>query len=68
MKIEYTDITPTEFAAKMAAYGKNPEQLFVESGELEKEIKKQLAGLKHAQLENEKTWCYFRNVSRENVG
>ena len=46
VKIEYTDITPEEFAAKMAEYSKNLEQLFEESGELEKEIKKQLAGLR----------------------
>jgi type I restriction enzyme M protein len=46
VKIEYTDITPDEFSAKMAEYGKNLEQLFGESRELEKEIQKQLAGLK----------------------
>jgi len=46
VKIEYTDITPEEFTAKMAEYSKNLEQLFEESGELEKEIKKQLAGLR----------------------
>ncbi len=46
VKIEYTDITPKEFAAKMAVYRKNLEQLFAESHTLEKEIQKQLAGLK----------------------
>ncbi|MBW4056058.1 MAG: SAM-dependent DNA methyltransferase [Proteobacteria bacterium] len=47
VKIEYTDITPTEFEQKIAGYSKNLEQLFGESKELEKEIKKQLAGLKY---------------------
>lgn len=47
VKIEYTDITPQEFAAKMAGYTKNLEQLFGESKELEKEIQKQLAGLRY---------------------
>jgi len=47
VKIEYTDITPKEFAAKMAGYRKNLELLFGESKELEKEIQKQLAGLKY---------------------
>lgn len=47
VKIEYTDITPKEFAAKMAGYTKNLEQLFAESHKLEKEIQKQLAGLKY---------------------
>lgn len=46
IKIEYTDITPKEFAARMAGYQKNLEQLFAESHTLEKEIQKQLAGLK----------------------
>jgi type I restriction enzyme M protein len=47
VKIEYTDITPQEFTAKMAGYTKNLEQLFGESKSLEKEIKKQLAGLRY---------------------
>jgi type I restriction enzyme M protein len=47
VKIEYTDITPKEFAAKMAEYRKNLELLFGESKELENEIQKQLAGLKY---------------------
>ncbi len=47
VKIEYTDITPKEFAAKMASYRKNLEHLLGESKELEREIKKQLAGLKY---------------------
>ena len=45
VKIEYTDITPKEFADKMAGYRKNLEQLFGESHTLENEIQKQLAGL-----------------------
>lgn len=45
VRIEYTDITPTEFEQKMTGYKNNLEQLFGESNELEKEIKKQLAGL-----------------------
>lgn len=47
VKIEYTDITPQEFAAKMDSYRKNLDNLFGESKELEKEINKQLAGLKY---------------------
>ncbi len=48
VKIEYTDITPQEFELNMAGYRKNLERLFGESKDLEKEIKKQLAGLKYA--------------------
>jgi type I restriction enzyme M protein len=47
VKIEYTDITPKEFVSKMAGYRKNLEQLFGKSHKLEKEIQKQLAGLKY---------------------
>lgn len=47
VKIEYTNITPKEFAAKMAGYTKNLEQLFGKSKKLEKEIQQQLAGLKY---------------------
>jgi type I restriction enzyme M protein len=47
VKIEYTDITPQEFERKMAGYRKNLDQLFGESKDLEKEIKKQLTGLKY---------------------
>lgn len=47
VKIEYTNITPAEFEQKMAGYRKNLEQLFGESKGLEKEITKQLAGLKY---------------------
>ena len=47
VKIEYTDITPKEFEQKMTVYRKNLEKLFGESKELEREIKKQLAGLRY---------------------
>ena len=47
VKIEYVDITPEEFAAKMQSYTQNLEKLFKESHTLEEEIKKQLAGLKY---------------------
>ena len=47
VKIEYVDITPEEFAAKMQVYTQNLEELFKESHTLEEEIKKQLAGLKY---------------------
>ena len=47
VKIEYVDITPEEFAAKMQGYTQNLEELFNESHTLEEEIKKQLAGLKY---------------------
>jgi type I restriction enzyme M protein len=47
VKIEYTDITPAEFAAKMNGYQSNLDQLFAESRELEKEIQKQLKGLRY---------------------
>ena len=47
VKIEYVDITPEEFAAKMQGYAQNLDELFIESHILEEEIKKQLAGLKY---------------------
>ncbi len=47
VKIEYTDITPEEFEEKMNGYKTNLDKLFGESKELEKEIQKQLAGLKY---------------------
>jgi type I restriction enzyme M protein len=46
VKIEYTDITPAEFEAKMKAFQSNLDNLFSESKELEKEIQQQLKGLK----------------------
>lgn len=47
VKIEYTDITPAEFAAKLKSFQTNLDSLFAESKELEKEIQKQLKGLKY---------------------
>ena len=45
VKIEYVDITPEEFTAKMNGYKTNLKQLFSESANLEQEIQKQLEGL-----------------------
>ncbi len=45
VKIDYTDITPEAFTAKMAGFTDNLDALFKESARLETEIKKQLAGL-----------------------
>lgn len=45
VKIEYADLTPEQFAAKMDGYKKNLNALFEESKKLEKEIKKQLGGI-----------------------
>jgi type I restriction enzyme M protein len=47
VKIEYTDITPDEFEAKMNAFQSNINSLFADSKELENEIQKQLKGLKY---------------------
>ena len=47
VKIEYTDITPKEFASKMNGYKKNLDLLFLDSKDLESEIKMQLGGLKY---------------------
>jgi type I restriction enzyme M protein len=47
VKIEYTDITPKEFADKMERFKSNLDTLFAESKTLEKEIQKQLNGLKY---------------------
>ncbi len=47
VKIEYTDITPDEFEAKMNAFKSNLNSLFAESKELENEIQKQLKGLSY---------------------
>ncbi len=47
VKIEYLDITPKQFADKMNGFSDNLDKLFKESGELEQEIKKQLAVLKY---------------------
>ena len=47
VKIEYTDLTPAQFAAKMQGFTGNLDTLFKESAGLEQEIKKQLAGLRY---------------------
>ena len=47
VKIEYVDITPDQFAEKMQGFTSNLESLFGQSRKLEKEIKKQLAGLNY---------------------
>jgi type I restriction enzyme M protein len=47
VKIEYTDMTPEQFAAKMKGFTENLESLFSQSRELEEEIKKQIAGLNY---------------------
>jgi type I restriction enzyme M protein len=47
VKIEYTDLTPKQFATKMQGFSDNLDKLFKESAGLEKEIKKQLAGLRY---------------------
>lgn len=47
VKIEYINITPDEFDAKMDAYKENLDKLFKDSHNLEKEIKKHLVGLKY---------------------
>ncbi|MPN25631.1 hypothetical protein SDC9_173043 [bioreactor metagenome] len=47
VKIEYVDITAEEFEAKMEAFKSNLNNLFAESRALEKEIQKQLGGLKY---------------------
>ncbi|RBA24562.1 HsdM family class I SAM-dependent methyltransferase [Herminiimonas fonticola] len=45
VKIEYSDLTPAQFAAKMQGFNKRLNTLFKESAALEQEIKKQLAGV-----------------------
>ena len=47
VKIEYTDITPLEFAKKMDAYKANLDSMFADSKKLEKEIQKQLYTLNY---------------------
>jgi len=46
VRVEYTEITPKEFAIKLDTYKTNLHSMFMESKELEKEIIKQLDGLK----------------------
>ena len=45
VKIQYTDITPKQFAEKMNSYKTNLDSLFAENKKIEKEIKEQLGGL-----------------------
>lgn len=45
VKIEYVDITPEEFSAKMKGYKSNLEKFFAQSAQLEEEIQKQLKTL-----------------------
>ena len=47
VKIEYIDITPEQFQLKINSFTENLDRLFSESALLEKEIKKQLEGLKY---------------------
>lgn len=47
IKIEHTDITAEEFSEKMNDFKVNLDELFTESKTLEKEIQKQLNGLKY---------------------
>lgn len=45
INIEYSDLTPEQFIAKIQGFNDNLDQLFKESAGLEQEIKKQLVGL-----------------------
>lgn len=47
VKIEYSDITPKQFAEKIQEFSARLDCLFIESHKLESEIKKQLAGLEY---------------------
>ena len=47
VKIEYSALTPAEFAAKLQGFSGKLDALFTESAGLELEIKKQLAGLRY---------------------
>lgn len=49
VKIDYTDLTPEAFTAKMDGFKHTLESLFEKSHQLETEIKKQLSGLKYEQ-------------------
>jgi type I restriction enzyme M protein len=48
VKIEYSDLTPAQFAEKLQGFNDRLNTLFTESAGLEQEIKKQLAGLRYA--------------------
>ncbi|HBN4372549.1 TPA: hypothetical protein L2O08_003592, partial [Escherichia coli O25b:H4-ST131] len=45
--IEYTDMTPEQFAAKMKGFTENLNNLFEQSRELEVQIKMQMADIKY---------------------
>ncbi|MGB9990188.1 HsdM family class I SAM-dependent methyltransferase [Massilia sp. SM-13] len=47
VKIEYSDITPAQFAEKISGYGTRLVDMFAKSRELEVEINKQLKGLSY---------------------
>jgi len=47
VKIEYADVTADEFEAKIEGFTQNLDRLFAESAKLEKEIKKQMEGLRY---------------------
>jgi type I restriction enzyme M protein len=47
VKIEYSDLTPAQFAERMQGFQVRLDDLFKESAGLELEIKKQLAGLRY---------------------
>jgi type I restriction enzyme M protein len=47
VKIEYVDLTPAQFSEKMKGFTDKLDGLFKESTRLEREIKKQLAGLSY---------------------
>lgn len=47
VKIKHVDITPKEFTKKMQVFSSNLDNLFSQSRKLEKEIKKQLKGLRY---------------------
>ncbi|MFN2355233.1 MAG: class I SAM-dependent DNA methyltransferase [Desulfopila sp.] len=47
VRIEYVDLTPEQFAAKMQGFSDNLDKLFRESAGLEQEIRQQLAGVRY---------------------
>ncbi len=57
VKIEYTDITTKEFEALMNGFKTNLDSLFGESKTLEKEIQKQLNGLKLWEHTSSNSFC-----------
>ncbi|GAB6194457.1 HsdM family class I SAM-dependent methyltransferase [Desulfocastanea catecholica] len=47
VRIEYVDLTPEQFAAKMQGFSDNLDRLFKESAGLEQEIRRKMAGLRY---------------------